>query len=164
MKIILAPVDFSAATPPVLKSAAQLARAFQAKVVIVHVIRPTVIANTFSPEVAELQMEAQNDESKQSLYWERTLQNEGVAVEISEPYGDPATCIHEEAKRLGADLIVIGSHGHGAIYDLLIGSTAARLLKKSPCPVLVVPISDPSPAKFADEVATETAAPIRSTD
>jgi nucleotide-binding universal stress UspA family protein len=44
-----------------------------------------------------------------------------------------------QAKRLKADVIVLGSHGHGAVYNLVVGSTANGVLKHAPCPVLVVP-------------------------
>ena len=44
---------------------------------------------------------------------------------------------------LGADLIVLGSHGHTAAYDLLIGSTTQTVLRRSPRPVLVVPMTPP---------------------
>jgi nucleotide-binding universal stress UspA family protein len=47
-----------------------------------------------------------------------------------------------EAKRLHAELIVVGSHGHGLLYDALLGSVSADILRKSSLPVLVVPTRD----------------------
>jgi nucleotide-binding universal stress UspA family protein len=47
--------------------------------------------------------------------------------------------ILEQAQKLGAEYIVIGSHGHSAVYDVMMGSVASGVLKKSPCPVLIVP-------------------------
>ena len=47
--------------------------------------------------------------------------------------------ILEESGRLGADVIVVGSHHHSALYDLFIGSFTHDLLKRATCPVLVVP-------------------------
>lgn len=44
-----------------------------------------------------------------------------------------------EQGRLAADAIVLGSHGHGALYDLLVGSVAEGVLRRAPCPVVVVP-------------------------
>lgn len=43
------------------------------------------------------------------------------------------------ARARDADFIVLGSHGHGAMYDLLVGSTAHGVLRRAPCPVVVVP-------------------------
>ncbi|MFI5357325.1 MAG: universal stress protein, partial [Opitutales bacterium] len=68
-----------------------------------------------------------------------SLEREGLKVQAHELFGPPALRIHEEALRVGADCIVIGSHGHGALYDILIGSIAIQILKQAPCPVLVVP-------------------------
>ncbi|MDQ5980803.1 MAG: hypothetical protein QG602_3781 [Verrucomicrobiota bacterium] len=53
--------------------------------------------------------------------------------------GAPAAAILAKAASAHAGCIVMGSHGHGAIYDLLVGSTTHGVLKKAPCPVLVVP-------------------------
>jgi nucleotide-binding universal stress UspA family protein len=49
-----------------------------------------------------------------------------------------------EADRLGADLVVVGSHGHGAVHRFLVGSTADALVRQSEVPVLVVPVHDRS--------------------
>jgi len=63
--------------------------------------------------------------------------------------GSDATALHiqgpivekilHEAGEQQADLIVIGSHGHGAFYDLLVGSITHGVIKDAPCPVVVVP-------------------------
>jgi nucleotide-binding universal stress UspA family protein len=44
-----------------------------------------------------------------------------------------------EAQRLNADMIVVGSHHHGALYNLVVGSVTGDVLKRAKCPVLVVP-------------------------
>ena len=44
-----------------------------------------------------------------------------------------------EATKLDADMIVIGTHGHGAMYRLLVGSVSEGVLHKSKCPILVIP-------------------------
>jgi nucleotide-binding universal stress UspA family protein len=48
----------------------------------------------------------------------------------------------KEADLLEAGLIVVGTHGHGAVYDVLIGSYSAGIIRKSKLPVLVVPVRD----------------------
>ena len=48
----------------------------------------------------------------------------------------------KEADILEAGLIVVGSHGHGAVFDVLIGSYSSDIIRKSKLPVLVVPIRD----------------------
>jgi nucleotide-binding universal stress UspA family protein len=44
----------------------------------------------------------------------------------------------EEAERLSADLIVMGTHGHGPVRHALLGSVAERVIREAPCPVLTV--------------------------
>jgi nucleotide-binding universal stress UspA family protein len=92
-------------------------------------------------------VKAEANESAQLSYWRRELENDGLAVDASELYGEPAACSREEAERLDVDFIVVGSHGHGAVYDLFVGSTAAGLLKKAPCPVLIIPVTGLKPEK-----------------
>ena len=52
--------------------------------------------------------------------------------------GYPVTVIEEEAATCGADLVVIGTRGHGGLKHLLLGSIAERVVQKAPCPVLAV--------------------------
>ena len=47
--------------------------------------------------------------------------------------------IIEQAQQLAADYIVIGSHGHTALHDLLAGGTASGVLKRATCPVVIIP-------------------------
>jgi nucleotide-binding universal stress UspA family protein len=62
-----------------------------------------------------------------------------VKVSSRQFQGVDLDAILEECKKLETDLIVVGTHGHGALYNLLIGSMTADILKKAFCPVLVVP-------------------------
>jgi nucleotide-binding universal stress UspA family protein len=48
----------------------------------------------------------------------------------------------KEAERLKAEMLIVGSHGYGAVYDLLVGSISRGILKHSKIPVLVVPVQD----------------------
>ena len=63
----------------------------------------------------------------------------GVRVEDIILSGDPAKEIQSYASRAGADLIAAGSHGHGFVARLVIGSVTTKLLRISTCPVLVIP-------------------------
>ena len=66
------------------------------------------------------------------------LRQRGLEVEILVREGYPATVIEDEARSIGADLIVIGTRGQGGIKHLLLGSVAERVVQKAPCPVLTV--------------------------
>lgn len=52
---------------------------------------------------------------------------------------DAATAIVDHAAEIDADVLVIGSHGHGALHRALMGSVSAKVVQHAPCPVLVVP-------------------------
>lgn len=62
-----------------------------------------------------------------------------VRVTTVQRTGIPVAAIIAKAISTRATYIVMGSHGHGAMYDLLVGSTTHGVLKKAPCPVLIVP-------------------------
>ena len=66
------------------------------------------------------------------------LAKAGIQAEVSEGMGDPATVIIELSKQVGADLIVIGTHGRTGVTRLVIGSVAERVVRLAPCPVLTV--------------------------
>ena len=67
------------------------------------------------------------------------LTNSGLDVLALHIQGSTVEKILHESVQQGADMIVLGSHGHGALYKLLTGSVAAGVLKAARCPVLVVP-------------------------
>ena len=59
--------------------------------------------------------------------------------------GEPAEIIVQTAKEQNCDLIVMGTHGHGGITDVLIGSTAKRVVRQSTIPVLVIRLPETLP-------------------
>ena len=67
--------------------------------------------------------------------------------------GSPPENVLRAANKVHADYIVLGSHGHGAMHDLLVGSTAHVVLKKSTCPVVLVPITNETGKKGRKKVA-----------
>ncbi len=67
-----------------------------------------------------------------------TLRGEGVSVETSIAWGSAAREIIREAGEGSYDLIILGRHGHGVLRGFLIGSVSDRVVRHSPCPVLVV--------------------------
>ncbi len=75
------------------------------------------------------------------------LREKGVASETVRMAGIATTAIVELGKKRNVDYIVIGSHGHTAFYDLLVGSTTAGVLKRAHCPVVVVPPQKKTPRK-----------------
>jgi len=144
MKTILVPVDFSDVTPLVADTARRFALAFGSRVVLLHVAGylddRVKIGYSLMP-VCDLPPQDLKEEQGQLLKLKEHLAAGGtfpVDVELLQD-GEPADCILAKSASLQADLIIMGSHGHGALYNLLTGSVTSAVLKSARCPVLVVP-------------------------
>jgi nucleotide-binding universal stress UspA family protein len=165
MKCILVPIDFSDVTQPVIDLARQLAKALGAEIHLVHVKELTAAATPGTlgyglagmSEVAPisgvpvpgfesmLQPIPENQGQKSKLAkWQKEIADEGIKVSLHEPTGVVAEEILNQADELNADLIVMGTHGHGAMYNLLVGSATKGVLKHSRRPVLLVPAPESS--------------------
>lgn len=154
MKTILAPVDFSGATETVLAAAGTLAKALNGRVVLMHVVRPPAMINEYAPEIERLTELAEKTAVEQMDHWRADLRGRGIETDVVHAVGSPVAKILDEANQLSADMIVMGSHGHGALYGLLVGSTAGGILKKATCPVMIVPPAErPHAAVPAEAVA-----------
>jgi nucleotide-binding universal stress UspA family protein len=164
MKCILVPIDFSDVTPPVIDLARQLAKALGAEIHLVHVKELTAAPTPGTlgyglagmPELApmagvpvpgfEPMPEAiSEDEGQTSKFakWQQEIARDGIKVSLHEPTGTVAEEILNQADELNADIIVMGTHGHGAMYNLLVGSATKGVLKHSTRPVLLVPAPKP---------------------
>jgi nucleotide-binding universal stress UspA family protein len=145
MKTFLVPIDFSAVTEEVIDTAVGFARAFGGKVALIHVVQPPVVTSEFALPVEVLQEAISSGEraakTKLDGYVEM-FRNAGLACEAKVTHGPPVTMIREEAARVNADYIIMGSHGHGKLYDFLVGSTASGVMKKTTCGIVIVPHAD----------------------
>ena len=142
MKTILAPVDFSPITQRVVEEAAALARALAGRLVLLNVVPPPpMMASEFADSDVAVQVveRAERIAARKLSRLQKQLSAGHVTAHAIHLVGLPGPRIVEQAERLEADYIVIGSHGHGALYDVLVGSTATRVLKDTPCPIIVVP-------------------------
>ncbi len=142
MKILLVSVDFSAATRAVIDTAVELAAPAGAKLILHHTLVPTLVTTEYGLGV-EMLREAMLVSEKAARHQLEHLEDEltarGADVGTALTHGSAASCILEAAQKHRADMIVLGSHGHTAVYDLLVGSTTQAVLKKAACPVLIVP-------------------------
>lgn len=150
MKTILVPVDFSPITPSVVEAAAELARAIAGRIVLLTVVQPAIVFERYdaSIDVAELTLLGEKNAARELDALARSLKSEFITVETCQVTGSPVDEIAEHAKEAAADYIVMGSHGHTAFYDLLVGSTTHGVLKRAKCPVVIVP-AVAEPAKTA---------------
>ncbi|PYK07417.1 MAG: hypothetical protein DME66_01335 [Verrucomicrobia bacterium] len=160
MKRILVPIDFSDATLRVIDLAQQLAKALDAEIHLVHVKELTAAAAPGAlgyglagmPELAPMSgvpipvfdpmpqtVPVAEDEQSKLTHWQDKIAQSGVKVTLHEPTGAVVEEILNEADVVNADLIVMGTHGHGAMYNLLVGGVTKGVLKRSTRPVLLVP-------------------------
>lgn len=142
MNVILVPVDFSEVTAPTLRVAADIAARCGAKVYLVHV------EELFADELANAEVQKPQRDFLVGLAREhhrdlqdlaKDLEQHGCDVEALLVRGYVVEKLLDEAQRLGADMIIMGSHGHGRLHDLLVGSVCEGVLRKVEVPVLVVP-------------------------
>jgi len=136
IKRILLPTDFSQLSLGAVDYAIDLARPEQAEIVIVFVIEP--IQYAFPP----LLIKQRQKEFADKL--------DRVAAKLIKRYPNVRTELHfgvayqvivGVARKIKADMIVMGKHGHSALRDLLVGSVTERVVRSATCPVLVVPPS-----------------------
>jgi nucleotide-binding universal stress UspA family protein len=140
VKTILAPVDFSPATEAVVAESVRLAKVLPAKVVLLAVIQPPVITTEYAALMensGEILAAGEKNAARRLAAIEEKLRAEGVAVEGVQCVGAPIQHIVRQAE--SADYVVMGSHGHTALYDLLVGSTTHGVLMRAKCPVVIVP-------------------------
>jgi len=143
MKTLLVPLDFSPISRFVLAEALNLARITHSRLALLHVVQPPTVVSDYGPlleNVVQFTAEAEKDAARHLSRLKAKIKTGGVAAETILRTGLPQKYILEEAKKLSASYIVIGSHGHTAFYDLLVGSTTTGVLKRSTCPVVVIPV------------------------
>lgn len=136
---ILVPTDFSDFADQALEYATQLAKAFQARLTVLHVIQlaPMAMGDIGAASVVPYLEAVETEVQKQMQAILNQLQQAGLQGETAISQGVPVQIIVETAKNQGIDLIVMGTHGRTGITHALIGSVADRVMRLAPCPVLV---------------------------
>ena len=141
IKHILVPIDFSEHSKNALKYAIPYAVQFNASLDLLYVVEPTIYPADFSfgqvgfPNIEE-ELRKRGDEELNAL-----LRNEikgRVPAEALVRTGKPFYEINEYAREKNIDLIIIATHGHTGVEHILFGSTVEKVVRKAPCPVLVV--------------------------
>ncbi|EFK97554.1 conserved hypothetical protein [sediment metagenome] len=153
MKRILTAIDFSDVTDEVIHTATKLAQQFGARLRILHTELPHPVFLSYGIEVTAVQDDyaerLQQDARKLEMIQEH-LAHCGVQAECSVLTGSTLLCILDQARSFAADLIVVGTHSHGTLRHLFLGSVREDLIARAPCPVLVVPrlksVVEPAPA------------------
>jgi nucleotide-binding universal stress UspA family protein len=142
LKKILVPFDFSAFSTKALNYALQFARQFDASVVVMHVLQPIQILPTDGMALPSV-LDTTGDqlppiESKLKKLCRRAATTQRLTVSPLVVIGNPYEKIVETAEQENIDLIIIATHGYIGFKRFYMGSTAERVVRHAPCPVLVV--------------------------
>jgi universal stress protein A len=142
---ILVPIDFSAHSKRTVAYAIKTASRHNSTIYLLHVFQiPDYVISPYArrrQNSAEVQSQVADaeQEARESLEaFAAELSKKGIKVQPYLRVGYPFDEIVLMAHHFKVDLIVIGSHGRGAVSRLLVGSTAERVVEHAPCAVLVV--------------------------
>jgi nucleotide-binding universal stress UspA family protein len=150
---ILVAIDLKAGTDRLIGEAERYVRAFNAAVDIIHIAPPDPAfvgylkhgesgdeAGRLDPR-REPTATALRSEHHETQEIGEALRAKGVRVDrVLTIQGPTLAAILEQAEKSAADLLILGSHHHGALYRLWYGETAAEAVEKAPCALLVVPL------------------------
>lgn len=147
MNTIIVPLDFSDTSGRLLVAAEAEARLRKATLILLHVIEPAAEVAGFEADPQMMHLRLSQNLDEESRVEEKRLQEfaarlteQGVPCESTVRFGLPTDEIIAIRQERQADLIIMGSHGRGALYHLFAGSVVTGVLKQTECPVLVVPL------------------------
>ena len=129
VRTVVFPTDFSDCSRHAGEQAANVARHFGARLHVIHV-DPPVTAPTPASRVAKAAAELGSD----------------LELTTATTAGVPAHAICAYAQRIGADLIVMGTHGRTGVSRAVLGSVAEAVVRHSRCPVMTIPAQATTPA------------------
>lgn len=140
IKGILVPIDFSRPSEKALEYAVPLAAKFEATITLIHVVEPRIYPEdvVMPPELEDIHisMLKKTRERLEALRQEKI--NPRVPSKAVVQMGIPYQQISAAAEALETDLIIIATHGYSGLKHFFLGSTAERVVRHAPCPVLTV--------------------------
>ena len=142
MKNILCAIDFSDNSDAVIKQAKQLATYSGAKLWILHVAapEPDFVGYTVGPsQERDWRALVLKKEHRIIQKYAKQAEEEGIDTSPLLVEGPTVQTILKKIDKFEIDLVVLGTHGHGSLYSMVIGSTSQSLANKCPIPLLMVP-------------------------
>jgi nucleotide-binding universal stress UspA family protein len=133
--------DFSENSEHAFDYALTLAKKFEAKLVIIHVINePVDLRGFYVPHISFENLEKEIAESAEKMMEKfcRTKIRDFSKYETLVISGIPYEEIIKKAGEINAGLIVLGTHGRKGLDHILFGSTAERVVRNAPCPVMSI--------------------------
>ncbi len=145
MKNILVAIDFSKGNDQLLLHAREQAQDNNAKIWILFAAppNPDFVGMEIGPKYIRDNVASElREDHKRLQNMAEVIRAEGIECEALMVQGPAADVILYEADKLDIDLIVIGSHGHGSMFNLLVGSVCNAVIKKSKRPILLIPTEE----------------------
>lgn len=139
---ILVGIDLSDCTETIVKKAQEFAKVLSAKVWLLHVAEPEpdFVGFDVGPQYErDALSERFHQEHSKIQVLANDMRKDGLDVTALLVRGTTVEKILSEASKLDADIIIVGSHGRGAMHRLLVGSVSEGVLRHAECPVLVIP-------------------------
>lgn len=136
VRSILHPTDFSPCSKSATELACSLAKHFDARLTLLHVITESAIPPR--PGVITLPPTEQHKTEMYERLCKIQSDHPNICIECQLEEGDPKTAILEVAERVQPDLIVMGTHGRTGLLHLATGSVAESVLRNAACPVVTM--------------------------
>jgi nucleotide-binding universal stress UspA family protein len=139
IKRILVPTDFSESAAHALTYGVSFAREYKAELILVHVVETLTVgyaSDLFPVPMAEVFDEISGYAKAEIGKLAEAIRPKEISVREMVVQGKPSAEITRIAKEENVDIIVLGTHGKGMLDQALFGSTAERVIRKAPCPVL----------------------------
>lgn len=139
-KRICCAIDFAEPSRAAMEEGADLARQFEADLVLVHVLvpPPPAASDVLVSSRGVMQLEAEAHEKTLEEWRAEAGRRAGRPVQARVLSGDPAGAVLRQARDEDCDLLIVGTHGRTGLARMALGSVAERIVRQAECPVLVV--------------------------
>jgi universal stress protein A len=139
-KVILVPTDLSETAEEAVDYACELARTLGARIHLLHVVSvPVVGVPELGMALTSTMIDSMIKDNQEAI--DQLAARKAALADIAPTIlrtGDARDVINATAKEIGADLIVVGTHGRRGVSRVLLGSVAETVVRTAPCPVLTV--------------------------
>ncbi|HQF43669.1 MAG TPA: universal stress protein [Ignavibacteriaceae bacterium] len=139
IKKVLVPIDFSDYSKSALKYAINFSKFFNAEIILIYVVEPVIYPLDFSMgQIAMPSFSTEWDQRAKEELDKLAKKEINSSVKTIIKTGKPFLEIIETAKEENIDLIIIATHGHTGVEHIIFGSTAEKVVRKAPRPVLTL--------------------------
>ena len=145
MKNILLALDLKVSDEKLIRHASAYAKKFDAKIWILHIAapEPDFVGYDIGPQyIRDTRAEELKSQHKALHDIVDGLSEDGIRCDALLVAGPTAETIQKEAGKLSIDLLIMGSHKHGFLYETFVGHSSVKLLNKLSIPILIVPLNE----------------------